>query len=103
MPSMKISSSTRSRSTRSSRARTRRAAPWQAPVSAPEPALASGAPEVGEADAAKTVAEHVVDVPDFPQPGVVFKDLTPLFADGPAFIETIRAIVEHHGADSFDV
>jgi len=54
-------------------------------------------------DPAKTIAEHVVDVPDFPQPGVVFKDLTPLLADGPAFAETIRAIVEHHGADSFDV
>ena len=28
------------------------------------------------------VAEHVLDVPDFPQPGIVFKDLSPLFADG---------------------
>ena len=31
------------------------------------------------------VASRVVDVPDFPKPGIVFKDLMPLFADGPAF------------------
>ncbi len=24
------------------------------------------------------------DIPDFPKPGVVFKDITPLMADGPA-------------------
>ena len=28
---------------------------------------------------------QVVDVPDFPKPGILFKDLMPLFADGPAF------------------
>jgi adenine phosphoribosyltransferase len=33
------------------------------------------------------IASRIVDVPDFPTPGVVFKDLTPLFADGPAFAE----------------
>jgi adenine phosphoribosyltransferase len=32
----------------------------------------------------------VRDVHDFPKPGIVFKDLTPLFRDGPAF----RALVE---------
>jgi adenine phosphoribosyltransferase len=53
--------------------------------------------------AAEIVAEHLVDVPDFPQPGVVFKDLTPLLADGPAFADVIEAIVEYHGPDSFDV
>lgn len=49
------------------------------------------------------VAEHIVDVPDFPQPGVAFKDLTPLFADAAAFRRAIDAIVAHHGADRFDV
>jgi adenine phosphoribosyltransferase len=44
-----------------------------------------------------------VDVPDFPQPGIVFKDLTPLFADGPAFHRVIDGIVALHGAGSFDV
>jgi adenine phosphoribosyltransferase len=35
------------------------------------------------------------DIPDFPQPGVVFKDITPLLADVEAFRTTIDAIAEH--------
>ena len=31
----------------------------------------------------------VVDVPDHPKPGIVFKDITPLIANGPAFREVI--------------
>lgn len=52
---------------------------------------------------AELVASRVLDVPDFPKPGVVFKDLMPLFADGPAFRQVIDGIVDHHGRDSFDV
>ena len=54
-------------------------------------------------DAGKVIAGKAVDVPDFPQPGVVFKDLTPLFADGEAFRQVIDSIVAHYGPDSFDV
>ncbi|HEV7823834.1 MAG TPA: adenine phosphoribosyltransferase [Mycobacteriales bacterium] len=57
---------------------------------------------VDGAHAARLVAGHVREVPDFPQPGVLFRDLTPLFADGPAFREVIDAIVAHHGRDGFD-
>jgi adenine phosphoribosyltransferase len=46
---------------------------------------------------AKLVADHVREVPDFPQPGVLFRDLTPLFADGPAFREAVDALIGHHG------
>jgi adenine phosphoribosyltransferase len=52
---------------------------------------------------ARRVAGLVVDVPDFPQPGVVFKDLTPLFADPAGFRDTIDAILAHHAAYGFDV
>ena len=52
---------------------------------------------------AAAVARHVVDVPDFPQPGVMFKDLTPLFADPSAFRTAIDAIIEYHGEGSFDL
>lgn len=31
-------------------------------------------------------------VPDFPEPGVIFRDITPLLADGAAFAETVAAI-----------
>jgi adenine phosphoribosyltransferase len=49
------------------------------------------------------VAAHVLDVPDFPKPGIVFKDLMPLFADGDAFAAVVRAVIDHHGRDSYDV
>jgi adenine phosphoribosyltransferase len=52
---------------------------------------------------ARRVADLVVDVPDFPQAGIVFKDLTPLFGDPAGFRAAIDAIVAHHGADGFDV
>lgn len=35
--------------------------------------------------------DHLVrSVPDYPRPGVVFKDITPLLADGPAFAAVVR-------------
>ncbi len=37
------------------------------------------------------VAAAVRDVPDFPEPGVTFKDITPLLADGPLFAEVVAA------------
>jgi adenine phosphoribosyltransferase len=52
---------------------------------------------------AALVASRVVDVPDFPKPGVVFKDLMPLFADGGAFRKVIDGIIDYHGRQSFDV
>ncbi len=54
-------------------------------------------------DVAALVASRVLDVPDFPKPGIVFKDLMPLFADGFVFRQVVDGIVAHYGADSFDV
>ena len=36
--------------------------------------------------------DHIRDIPDFPLPGVVFKDITPLLADIEAFRSTIDAL-----------
>jgi adenine phosphoribosyltransferase len=36
----------------------------------------------------------IVDVPDFPKPGIVFKDITPVLATPTAF----RAVIEHFAA-----
>ena len=44
----------------------------------------------------------VRDVPDFPQPGVVFKDITPLLADPIAFSTVIDLIVVHFGRGNVD-
>jgi adenine phosphoribosyltransferase len=49
------------------------------------------------------VASRVEDVPDFPRSGVVFKDLTPLFADGAAFRTVVDAIAGYHAPSGFDV
>ena len=42
------------------------------------------------------------DVPDFPQPGIVFKDITPLLADENAFSSIIDLIVVHYGRGNID-
>lgn len=36
----------------------------------------------------------VRDIPDFPRPGVVFKDITPVLGDARAFAELIEALTE---------
>ncbi|MEU4558157.1 adenine phosphoribosyltransferase [Actinoplanes missouriensis] len=54
-----------------------------------------------EKELAELVAGGTVDVLDFPKPGIVFKDLMPLFGDGPAFKRVIDGIIAYH--DSFDV
>lgn len=36
----------------------------------------------------------VADIPDFPEPGVLFRDLTPLFGDARAFARVIDALGE---------
>jgi adenine phosphoribosyltransferase len=59
--------------------------------------------DAGPATAA-LVASRVLDVPDFPEPGIVFKDLTPLFADGPVFRQVVDGVVAHYGGPAgFDV
>ena len=40
---------------------------------------------------------RIVDAPDYPKPGVVFKDINPLLADHIAFAGAVDAIVAHHG------
>jgi len=40
--------------------------------------------------AAVDLRRHIRDIPDFPKPGIVFKDITPLLADREAF----RAVVD---------
>ncbi|HLM28568.1 MAG TPA: adenine phosphoribosyltransferase [Acidimicrobiales bacterium] len=41
------------------------------------------------------LANYLRDVPDFPQPGIMFKDLTPLLADVDAFRYTVDAIADN--------
>jgi adenine phosphoribosyltransferase len=46
--------------------------------------------------------EHIRDIPDFPKPGVVFKDLTPLLADADAFRSAVDLLAEPFTGDRVD-
>ena len=48
----------------------------------------------------KTLESIIRDVPDFPKPGIVFKDITPLLANAEAFKATIDLMVaRYQGSD----
>ena len=42
------------------------------------------------------LARYIRDIPDFPKPGIVFKDITPLLADSVAFRATVDRFVERY-------
>src|SRR5947208_624233 len=44
---------------------------------------------------ASWLKDHIRDIPDFPKPGVVFKDITPLLADVDAFRFAVDAVADH--------
>jgi adenine phosphoribosyltransferase len=52
--------------------------------SAAVPPAGSGLPEL--------ILAKVRDIPDYPQPGIVFKDITPLLADGSALTAVVAAL-----------
>jgi adenine phosphoribosyltransferase len=48
------------------------------------------------------LSERVREIRDYPQPGVVFRDITPLLADHVAFAGAVDAIVAHYGRGNID-
>jgi adenine phosphoribosyltransferase len=65
--------------------------------------MTDGVAQAGQdEDPARLVAARIRDVPDFPRPGIVFRDLMPLFADPEAFRAVVDGIVAHHRG-AFDV
>jgi adenine phosphoribosyltransferase len=42
------------------------------------------------------------DIPNFPKPGIVFKDITPLLADGKLFAQTIDILAKRYGGQRVD-
>jgi adenine phosphoribosyltransferase len=49
-----------------------------------------------------SLKDLVRDVPDFPKPGVGFKDITPLLGNGEAFLLCINAIAERFADQGID-
>jgi adenine phosphoribosyltransferase len=56
----------------------------------------------GAFDVPALVRERIRDVPDYPTPGILFKDITPLLADHVAFAHVVDAIVAHRGRGTID-
>jgi adenine phosphoribosyltransferase len=45
---------------------------------------------------------YVRDIPDFPQPGILFRDITPLLHEPDAFRYVIHQFSEHYGSAELD-
>jgi adenine phosphoribosyltransferase len=49
------------------------------------------------------VRNLIRDIPDFPEPGIVYKDITPLLADAAGFDTAVHAMVEPWGDSSIEL
>ena len=49
-----------------------------------------------KAELAELVQGSIALIPDFPEPGVLFRDITPLLADGPAFQKLTAELAEQY-------
>ena len=61
------------------------------------------APAEAEGDRFAYARGLLRNVPDFPKPGILFKDITPLLADPKGFHMVLDALAEHFIADHIDV
>ena len=55
------------------------------------------------ADDITNIRNAIRDIADFPKPGIVFKDITPLLANGPLFGKTIDLIAERYRGQKIDM
>lgn len=51
---------------------------------------------------AQRLRATIRDVPDFPQPGIVFKDITPVLADAVLFRDLIHHLASHYSDQGID-
>lgn len=47
--------------------------------------------------------EYIRDIPDFPKPGILFRDITPLLASPEAFGEAVKQLANHYRDSNIDV
>ena len=53
-------------------------------------------------DKIEKIRRAIRDIPNFPKPGIVFKDITPLLADGRLFATTIDLLAERYKSAKVD-
>lgn len=51
---------------------------------------------------AMDLKEYIRDIPDFPKPGILFRDITPLLASPPAFQEAMRRFIDRYRDANID-
>jgi len=49
------------------------------------------------------IRRAIRDIPDFPKPGIIFKDITPLLGSGPLFRRTIELLASRYQGQKIDV
>lgn len=49
-----------------------------------------------------SIRSAIRDIPDFPKPGIVFKDIMPLLSNGPLFGKTIDLMAERYRGQKID-
>jgi adenine phosphoribosyltransferase len=49
------------------------------------------------------IRRHIRDVPDFPKPGIIFKDITPLLQNHEVFSGVIKQFTERYAEEDIDV
>lgn len=59
----------------------------------------SSAARVPAGDLEAELRRSIRDIPDFPKPGIVFKDITPVLLDAALFGRTVRAMADPFAAD----
>ncbi len=59
--------------------------------------MSAGRDALADAAVAELISSMIRDVRDFPEPGIMFKDITPLLADGAALAAVIGALAAGHG------
>jgi adenine phosphoribosyltransferase len=58
--------------------------------------VADGREAAADPGVAELISARIRDIQDYPTPGIVFKDITPLLADGRAFAAVVAALADSH-------
>jgi adenine phosphoribosyltransferase len=48
------------------------------------------------------LTKYIRDIPDFPKPGILFKDITPLLAHPPVFRHAVEQLCDHYRGQQID-
>jgi adenine phosphoribosyltransferase len=48
------------------------------------------------------LTDFIRDIPDFPKPGIIFKDITPLLAQPEAFADSVAQLADHYRGQPID-